>query len=76
MMADCYAGKIDIIVTKTIWLFAENIAEAFKAIDRLTGMDPPIEIIFTDEALFTTDSDKLDDLRKSIIGTDDEEKVK
>lgn len=70
MLHDCSAGKIDIIVTKTIWRFAGNIRETFNVIDRLSAMEPPIEVIFTDEAIFTFDSDKLEDLRKRYFMTD------
>ena len=71
LLQDCGSGKIDIIVTKSIWRFAGNIRETFNVIDRLSGMEPPVEVIFTDEAIFTFDSDKLEDLRKRYFATDD-----
>jgi len=64
MMRDCSQGNINVIVTKSIWRFSGDITENFRVIDRLAGMDPPVEIIFTDEALFSSDVEKLKKYRE------------
>lgn len=76
MMRDCSLGNIDVIVTKSIWRFSGDMAENFRVIDRLAGMDPPIEIIFSDEALFSSDVEKLKKYREFALEiTGCEEKV-
>ena len=75
MIADCEAGKYDIIVTKSILQFDKTVYHTLKLARRLAEMDPPVEIIFTDQAIFSLDSDRLKDLEEQILGTGGEDEL-
>lgn len=64
MMADCEAGDYDIIVTRTIRRFAGSLWQTYETVLRLAELSPPVEVIFIDEAIFTLDNDKMEDLKK------------
>ena len=64
MISECENGSYDIIVTKSILRFAGTIADTLKIAERLASMQPPVEIIFTDEALFSLDREKMNELRE------------
>lgn len=59
MLRDCSAGKIDIIVTRSIWVFAGSIRDTLQTALMLASYDPPVEILFIEQAIFTSDQDKL-----------------
>ena len=75
MIADCEAGKYDIIVTKSILLFDKTVYHTLKLARHLAELNPPVEIIFTDQAIFSLDSDRLKDLEEMILGTADEDEL-
>lgn len=54
MIEDCYAGKIDLILTKSISLFARNTVDFLRVIRELK--DKQIRIIFEKENIDTMDS--------------------
>ena len=60
MLEDCIQGKIDVIVTKSIWQFAGSIRETLATALMLLAHDPPVEIVFSDQAVFSSDRDKID----------------
>lgn len=53
LLADCRAGKIDYIITKSISRFARNTAECLSMIDELKNLKPPVGIIFENENIDT-----------------------
>ena len=66
MIADCEDGKYDIIVTKSFLCFAETLSDTLNIAIRMTELEPLVEIIFTDEAVFTLDADKMENLKLMI----------
>ena len=56
MIADCEAGKIDLIVTKSVSRFARNLLDSVGYIRKLGAMNPPIGVFFETENLNTLNS--------------------
>ena len=54
MITDALAGKLDIIVTKSISRFARNTVDALSAIRKLK--EKGIEVYFEREGIYTLDS--------------------
>lgn len=57
MIRDCEAGKIDMIVTKSVSRFARNIVDCIKIERDLKKMNPPVGVFFETENIFTLDED-------------------
>jgi len=55
MIADCRAGKIDLIITKQVSRFARNVLDSLQHIRLLRQLDPPVGILFEAEGLNTLD---------------------
>jgi DNA invertase Pin-like site-specific DNA recombinase len=55
MIADCYAGKIDLVITKDIRRFARNTLDCISYVRQLRNLDPPVAVYFEDEHLNTLD---------------------
>ena len=53
MIEDCKAGKIDLIVTKSVSRFARNVLDCIGYVRQLKAMNPPIGIFFETENIFT-----------------------
>ena len=53
MIADCKAGLIDLIVTKSVSRFARNILDCIGYVRELKAMQPPIGIFFETENIYT-----------------------
>lgn len=53
MIADCKAGHIDLIVTKSVSRFARNILDCIGYVRELKAMQPPIGIFFETENIYT-----------------------
>lgn len=68
MIGDCENGRFDIIVTKSILHFAGSLTETLKVTDRLAALDPPVEVIFTDEAMFSLDRERIRELYDKLMG--------
>lgn len=49
MIADCYAGKIDIIVTKNVSRFARNVVDCLSVVRKLAQLNPPVCVKFENE---------------------------
>lgn len=49
MIEDCKAGKIDLILTKSVSRFARNIVDCISYIRQLRAMKPPIGVMFETE---------------------------
>ena len=56
MIADCKAGKIDLIVTKSISRFARNIVDCIDTIRQLRGLPNPVRVFFETENIDTAES--------------------
>ncbi len=55
MLKDCEAGKIDLIITKSVSRFARNIVDCIKTVRDLKKMQPPVGVLFEMEHLYTLD---------------------
>lgn len=56
MIADCEAGKIDLIVTKAVTRFARNVVDAISTVRKLKQMNPPVGVYFETERINTLDT--------------------
>ncbi len=57
MIRDCEAGKIDMVVTKSVSRFARNIVDCIKIERDLKKLNPPVGVFFETENIYTTDED-------------------
>lgn len=55
MIKDCYDGKIDLIIAKSVSRFARNTLDCVGHARKLAQMQPPIGILFEAENIFTLD---------------------
>lgn len=55
MLADCKAGKIDMIITKSIARFARNIVDCLDTVEMLKNLPHPVGVEFETEHLYTLD---------------------
>ena len=53
MIEDCKAGKIDLILTKSISRFARNYVDCGQIVRELMDLNPPVGVRFESENLFT-----------------------
>lgn len=53
MIADCKAGKIDMIITKSVSRFARNIVDCISMVQKLAALSPPVGIFFETESIFS-----------------------
>ncbi len=53
MIQDCKAGKIDMIITKSVSRFARNIVDCIGITRELGALRPPVGVFFETEQLFT-----------------------
>ena len=67
MINDCQAGKIDLIVTKSVSRFARNIIDCIGYVRQLKTADPPIGVFFETENIFTLDENS--EMSLSFIAT-------
>lgn len=56
MIEDCKAGKIDLIITKSVSRFARNIRDCLEVVRELKALNPPVGIIFEDINLNTNEA--------------------
>ena len=56
MMKDAMAGKIDMIITKSVSRFARNLLDCIGWVRKLKEHDPPIPVFFEQENLNTLDT--------------------
>lgn len=56
MMKDAMAGKIDMIITKSVSRFARNLLDCIGWVRKLKERDPPIQVFFEQEHLNTLDT--------------------
>lgn len=53
MISDCEAGKLDLIVTKSVARFARNVVDCIGYVRALAAMNPPIGVFFETENIYT-----------------------
>lgn len=53
MIADCRAGKIDLIITKSVSRFARNVVDFLGMVRMLSERHPPIGVFFEAENIFS-----------------------
>lgn len=56
MIADCEAGKIDLIVTKAVTRFARNVVDTISTVRKLKQLSPPVGVFFETERINTLDT--------------------
>ena len=56
MIEDCYAGKIDVIVTKNVSRFARNVVDCLSIVRQLAKLNPPVGVKFEGEGFYSLDS--------------------
>ena len=56
MIADCYAGKIDVIVTKNVSRFARNVVDCLSVVRKLAQLNPPVGVKFENEGFYSLDA--------------------
>lgn len=57
MIEDCRAGKIDLIITKSVSRFARNIVDCIRTIDELKNLKEPVGVFFETEHIFSLKDD-------------------
>lgn len=55
MIADAQAGKLDLIVTKSMTRFGRNAADILATLKLLDALNPPVPVIFETDNISTTD---------------------
>ena len=56
LIEDCRAGKIDLVITKSIARFARNIVDCLSVVDILKNLDPSVGVKFEADGVYTLDS--------------------
>ena len=59
MMKDAMAGKIDMIITKSVSRFARNLLDCIGWVRRLKEFDPPIQVFFEQLYVFDLTSTEI-----------------
>ena len=57
MIADCRAGKIDMIITKSVSRFARNVEDFIGTVRSLAELKPHVGVFFESEAIFSLNDD-------------------
>lgn len=57
MIADCKAGKIDLIITKSVSRFARNVVLCIGIVRDLAELKPPVGVFFESECIFSLNED-------------------
>lgn len=53
MIADCRAGKIDMIITKSVSRFARNVVDCISTVRMLGELPHPVGVFFESECIFS-----------------------
>lgn len=57
MIADCWAGKIDMIITKSVSRFARNVVDCISTVRMLGELPHPVGVFFESECIFSLKDD-------------------
>ena len=55
MIVDCKAGKIDLILTKSVSRFSRNVVICIEIVRKLAEQDPPVGVYFESEHIYSMD---------------------
>ena len=67
MIADCEAGKIDLIITKSVSRFARNLLDCVGVVRALAALPHPVEVYFETEGIHTLSRDS--EMQLSFLAT-------
>ena len=67
MLEACWAGKYDLILTKSVSRFARNLVDCVSLVRRLKNHTPPVGVFFETDNLFTLSEDS--ELKLSLLAT-------
>lgn len=67
MLEACWAGKYNLIVTKSVSRFARNLVDCISLVRKLKAHNPPIGVFFETDNLFTLSEDS--ELKLSLLAT-------
>lgn len=67
MIAECKAGKYDLIITKSVSRFARNLVDCVSLVRQLKSQKPPIGVYFETDGLNTLSEDS--ELKLAILST-------
>ncbi len=67
MIKDCEAGKIDLIITKSVSRFARNILDCVGVVRALAALPHPVEVFFETEGIHTLSRDS--EMQLSFLAT-------
>ncbi len=67
MIAECKAGKYDLIVTKSVSRFARNLVDCVSLVRQLKAQKPPVGVYFETDGLNTRSEDS--ELKLAILST-------
>ncbi len=56
LIEDCKAGKINLILAKSIARFARNVVDCLSIIEELRNLNPPVGVYFDESNLYTLDT--------------------
>lgn len=57
MISDCRAGKIDMIITKSVSRFARNVVDCISMVRMLAELSNPVGVFFESECIFSLKDD-------------------
>jgi len=57
MIKDCEAGKIDLIITKSVSRFSRNVLDCIGKVRKLAALPHPVGVFFETENIYTLNSD-------------------
>ena len=57
MITDCKAGKIDLILTKSVSRFARNVVDCISTVRMLSELSSPVGVFFESECIFSLKED-------------------
>lgn len=57
MIDDCESGKIDLIITKSVFRFSRNVVDCISTIRKLKALHPPIGVYFETENIYSLNPD-------------------
>ena len=76
LLDDCRAGKIDLILTKSLLRFFISLEEAVKVSSELAALNPPVGIFFESDGVYTLSREKYQALLMIAAFAEEESKRK
>lgn len=76
MIRDCKAGKIDLVITKSVSRFARNVVLCIGTARDLAELDPPVGVFFESEGIFSLNDESRAALSFQATMADEESRIK